>query len=418
MRHIHNYERRFRLATRHALTASSRVRSPEQAASAVVALHATDAPTVYLSTWARTTAVSTADIDRALYTDRTLVKQLAMRRTLFSFPRDLIPAVLPSAAARVANSERSRMSRDIERAGVAASGLDWLNEARRAVVATIAAKAVAMSAAELRSAIPFINVVVQSTAGESWSAPQLLTLFGAEGVILRGPSIGRFPTARPLWTLPMLWLGTPTNDGLTSVEPTHNGEHTSVDLPGRELAGGFTAADGYRELVHRWLFAFGPGTEDDLVWWLGSTKSAVRTALREIGAVRVEIDGPAPGWLLGDDRETVPSAGPWTALLPPLDPTVMGWKNRGFYLGAHGRAFFDSRGNAGTTVWVDGRIVGCWAQDRDAIVRLRFLEPVAPEAHDSLAEQASLLTYWLDGAISPTGYRSPAMRELSSEWAE
>lgn len=85
----------------------------------MVAHHATDAPSVYLSAWARTTSATPADVDRALYTDRTLVRQLAMRRTLFAFPRELIPAVLPSSAARVATTERTRMARDLVRAGIA-----------------------------------------------------------------------------------------------------------------------------------------------------------------------------------------------------------------------------------------------------------------------------------------------------------
>ena len=65
-------------------------------------LHSTEPATVYLSVRARVDGVTVADVDRALYEDRTLVKQLAMRRTLFVFPRDLLPAAWGSASARVA----------------------------------------------------------------------------------------------------------------------------------------------------------------------------------------------------------------------------------------------------------------------------------------------------------------------------
>jgi hypothetical protein len=130
----------------------------------------------------------------------------------------------------------------------------------------------------------------------------------------------------------------------------------------------------------------------------------------------VSLDGPASGWLLPDDLGIVDDPSPWSALLPPLDPSVMGWKDRGFTLGPHHRALFDTRGNAGTTAWVDGRIVGCWIQDRGAAVRVRLLEPVADAARLSLDDQAARLTVWLDGARSPTGYRSPAMREHDIEW--
>ena len=56
-------------------------------------LHSTDAATVFLSVQARTTDVLPADIERELYDERTLVRMLGMRRTLFVVPRDLVPVV-------------------------------------------------------------------------------------------------------------------------------------------------------------------------------------------------------------------------------------------------------------------------------------------------------------------------------------
>jgi Winged helix DNA-binding domain len=107
MRHVPDEERRARLAVRHALAPGFRVGSPEAAARAMTVLHATEPATVYLSCWARVESLEVADVDRALYEDRSLVKQLAMRRTLFVLPREVLPAVLGSASARVADSERA-----------------------------------------------------------------------------------------------------------------------------------------------------------------------------------------------------------------------------------------------------------------------------------------------------------------------
>jgi hypothetical protein len=383
MRHVTDRERRARLATRHALASGSSATTPEDATRSIVALHATDPPSIHLSIWARTSGVSPADVDRALSIDRTLIKQLAMRRTLFVFPQELLSAALPSAAARVATAERGRMSRDLVRTGVTDDGAGWLDAARDEVVAALRT-AGALSAAELRTAVPRIDVTVSGTGAESWSAPQVLTLLGASGDILRGPNSGSFPTARPLWTLPSSWLAAP----LESV----------------------TAADGYRQLVERWLRSFGPGTEGDLVWWLGATKGIVRQALVSLEAVAVSLDGGITGWLLPDDLGDVPDADSWTALLPPLDPTVMGWKSRDFYLGPHHASLFDTRGNAGTTAWADGRIVGCWTQDAEGAVRVHLLEDVAPSVSRTLDEQAARLTEWIGSVRLPTGYRSPSMR--------
>ena len=68
----------------------------------------------------------------------------------------------------------------------------------------------------------------------------------------------------------------------------------------------------YAALVGAWLRSFGPGTEDDLVWWLGATKAAVRRALADVEAVEVSLDGGATGWVLPDDLDEVadPATGP------------------------------------------------------------------------------------------------------------
>jgi hypothetical protein len=57
-------------------------------------LHATEAATPYLSLFARIESFTRADMDEALFESKSLIKQLAMRRTLFVFPRELLPAAM------------------------------------------------------------------------------------------------------------------------------------------------------------------------------------------------------------------------------------------------------------------------------------------------------------------------------------
>ena len=109
MRTIDDRERRFRLA-RQGLAESSRFDDPLSATTAMTVLHATEAPTVYLSLWARVPGLKVDDIDAALYESRSLVKQLAMRRTLFVFPRHLLPAAWGSASARGASMTEARLA--------------------------------------------------------------------------------------------------------------------------------------------------------------------------------------------------------------------------------------------------------------------------------------------------------------------
>ena len=113
-----------------------------------------------------------------------------------------------------------------------------------------------------------------------------------------------------------------TNDGGWAVVAA------ALDRDGGVAGGGDRVArrrqEGVAGLVERWLRAFGPGTEADIKWWLGSTLAAVRRALADLGAVEVDLDGDT-GYLLPDDLEPVEPVEPWAALLPPLDPTTMGW---------------------------------------------------------------------------------------------
>jgi hypothetical protein len=388
VRHIGDDERRARIARRHALAPAARVVDPLSAARALTVLHATEAATVYLSLFARVEGMTVADVDRALYEDRSLVKQLAMRRTLFVFPRDLLPAAWGSAAPRVADRERRRTAKDVEAGGLADDGEAWLKEAREAVLGRLADGS-ALSAATLREELPALEGKVRLGSGK-WQAevslaPRVLGVLGAEGLIVRGRNEGHWRVSRPAWTLMDRWLG----ERPVRLEPQ----------------------EGYAELVRRWLRSFGPGTETDIVWWLGATKAVVRRALVDVAAVEVALDDGGNGWVLPDDLEPVASEPPWAALLPVLDPTSMGWKQRDFYLRPdHTPYLFDTNGNAGSTAWWNGQIVGCWVQDEDGVVHVVLREDVGTEGQAALDVEAERLTDFLDGVRVNSVYASRQMR--------
>jgi len=385
MRHVPDRERRTRLARRHALAPAHRVDSVAAATRAMTVLHSTEPATVYLSCWSRVRDVSVATIDRALYADRDVVKQLAMRRTLFVFPRDLLPAAWGSASARVAEAELKRMAKDVEKAGVDTDGHAWVHRSREDVRSAIAERPDGLTALEVRELLPDVAVTYDVTSGSVWNHSRILTHLGLTHDLVRGFNTQHWRVSRPRWTLMEDWLG--------------------------DVAPALPAAEGYAELVRRWLHTFGPGTETDLVWWLGATKSAVRAALSDLGAVQVGLDGGDTGWLLPDDLD--PPTGdddPWVALLPVLDPTVMGWKQRDFYLGRHAPELFDRNGNAGTTAWADGRVVGCWTQGEAGDVCVHLLEEVGDGVRRALHAEAERLTRWLDGQRVGTVYPSPAMK--------
>ena len=383
-------ERRARLARRHGLAPGLRAGGVVEAAERVVCLHGTDPATVYLSAWARVDGFAVADLDRALYADRTLIKHLAMRRTLFVFPRDVLGVAQAGASERVADAERRRLIRDVEKAALYPDGERWLSEAGAKVLDALSGGREATSS-ELRAEIPLLEGSMTYGEGKSWGGqvavgPRVLTTLSAAGQIVRASNDGAWTTSRPRWTSMEAWLG-------------------------EELAAP-SVAEGVAGLVERWLRAFGPGTAADLKWWLGSTVAAVRRALSDLEAVDVDLDGQT-GYLLADDLEPVAPVEPWAALLPPLDPTTMGWFERDWYLGDYKTELFDTNGNAGPTAWWDGRIVGGWRQGESGEVVLQLLEDVGAEGLEALEGEAARLTEWLTGTRFLPRFPSPLSKMLA-----
>ncbi|MDX6276781.1 MAG: hypothetical protein QOJ72_909, partial [Nocardioidaceae bacterium] len=145
------------------------------------------------------------------------------------------------------------------------------------------------------------------------------------------------------------------------------------------------------EIARRWLAAYGPAGEDDLAWWAGWTKARTRAALAAIHAVEVDLDGRPGLVLLGDEEPEPAEDETWVTLLPALDPSTMGWKDRDFYLGEHRERLFDVNGNAGPTIWHGGRIVGGWAQLDDGEVATELLHDIGREASAEVDRQAAAL---------------------------
>ncbi|WP_066911264.1 winged helix DNA-binding domain-containing protein [Mycobacterium interjectum] len=374
-------ERRNRLVRRHFLSAGGPPPLTRVIAG-LVGLHATDPATPYLSLWARSPGFLTADLELQLYQNRAAVRQLAMRRTLWLVSSDDLPMIQSASSARVAENERRRLAADVRKAGVAADGERWLDRACSAVLRHLSDSGPA-SSTELRAALPELAGSYDPAPGKRWGgqvplAPRVLTVLSARGEIVRGPNDGAWTTSRPRWARTGDWLGKPVQ---------------APPLPAAQA-----------DLTRRWLAAFGPATAADIKWWLGTTLTAARKALSDIGAVEVELQGGpgGTGWALPDDLEPEPEAPPWCALLPGLDATTMGWFARDWYLGDHRDRVFDRTGNAGPTAWWNGRVVGGWYQDDGARVRLQLLEDPGRDGRRALRRRADELTSWLDGVrISP-----------------
>ncbi|WP_327677267.1 winged helix DNA-binding domain-containing protein [Kitasatospora sp. NBC_00458] len=378
-------QRRARMGWRHLLASAGRASRVEEVADAVVGLHATDAATVYLSACARLREPSAAEVERALYGSVSLVKLLSMRRTMFAVTEEFAPYVSAAAARAIAAKERSTLLKHLD---AFAEGWDEarLVEAERAVLAALAERGQATTG-ELGEDVPALRDTMLMSAGKPYEAKQsvgsrLLRLMASDGRVRRCRPRGSWLSSSYPWA---------------PVEPW-------PDVPVREAKA---------EVVRRWLAAYGPGTVEDVKWWTGWTLGDVRKALADVRAEEVGLAGGAVGLVLPGDAAPVEGPGPWAALLPGLDPTVMGWRGRDWYLRPEDvPALFDRAGNAGPTVWWCGRVVGGWAQRAGGEVVWRLFADVGAEAEAAIRVEAERLSGWLGEVRVTPRFRTPLEREL------
>jgi hypothetical protein len=395
MRHLDADERRRRLLARHHLAAPAS--SVERAAGDLVGLHSSDPASVVLSARARLRPFAVADLEDALYERRSLLRMLAMRRTMFVVPLDLAAVLQAACTTALVPGEHRKLVALLTTAGVTTDVEGWIARVEAETVAALRAAGEPLPASRLTKLVPDLALQVKVAAGKTYEgtvgvSTRLLFMLSTKGLIARGRPLGSWLSSQYRWAPMEDWIG---------------------PLP--ELPAGAARA----ELVRRWLRSYGPGTLDDLAWWTKWTKAAVRSALAAVGAVEVTADTgddpAASAWVLADDLEDTPaSERPPVALLPSLDPTVMGWKHRTWYLGPHRGPLFDRNGNAGPTVWVAGRAVGAWSQRASGEVVTRVLEDISPGDRRRVDAAAAELIEWMDGVRVTPRFTTPLERELAA----
>jgi hypothetical protein len=381
-------ERRARLAVRHHVAPAARATSVVDVARDVVCLHATDPATVFLSAWARLAEPTVEAVEAALYQERSVVRMLAMRRTMFVVPAGDAPLLHSAAARAIARGERKR-TEDLARMAGIEDPEAWLVAAEAATVAALGRRGEA-TAQELAEDVPALREQVRVNIGKRYEgnigmSSRVLLLLALEGKVVRGRPRGSWISSQYRWALTTTWLGGPL-----------------PELP---------KAEAQAEVVRRWLARFGPGTEGDLRWWTGWTARDIRAALAAVGAVEVALD-EGTGYVLAGDLTPTPAPDPWVALLPSLDSTTMGWKERNWYLGGHGARLFDRSGNAGPTIWADGRIVGGWAIRATGEVATKLLDDIGREGERRVDAEAARLTEWLDATRVLPRFTTPLHKEL------
>jgi hypothetical protein len=396
MRTITVQQRRRAMVRRHHLAGDAR--NPEAATQAVVALHATDPASVYLSVLARSAASTLSDVADAMYARRSLVRWMAMRRTLFVFAREDIALVQAAVSSPLAEALRraliSRLLRNGSEPPIDGDISRWIADLEDRVERALARRGSA-SGAQLASDEPALTTLILARA--SSDRPQnvttfLLTLMSADGRIVRGATTGAWTSRHHRWEPISRWWA----QGLPSIDP----------------------AQARQDLARRWLERFGPAKIDDLQWWTGWNKTTTRRALANLAIEEVDLHGQ-PGIILpssGEDDDFFADAvSPTATLLPALDPTPMGWKVRDWFLGIDPGHIYDRAGNIGPTLWWDGEIIGSWAITPAGKIMTKVITDRGAEAHTAIDRAATQLHARLGGTVVTPAVRTPLEHALAAQ---
>ncbi|MDH3606725.1 MAG: winged helix DNA-binding domain-containing protein [Acidimicrobiia bacterium] len=386
--HITDVQRRARLVERHRLDRTGT--TVDEAVGAVLALHSSDPISPYLAVWARLPDVTASQFEAAIYEDRTLWRLHAMRRTLFVVRLADAPMFDGAVGSAIAAKERARLHSWLAGERSDRSVRQHLAALEKAVMAELA-DGTPRRTGDLSKAIPDLQAEITVGSGK-WSgrvpmSSRLLYVLAMELKIVRARPAGTWRSSQYHWVATGAWFE-------RRVEP--------MDQTGARLA-----------LLERYLAAFGPATAIDIRWWAGWGAKETAESLASIAAEPVDLEGGGVGWVAAGDTGFSSRVTSSVALLPGLDSTPMGWKERSWFLADHEKPLFDRNGNIGPTIWVDGRIVGAWGQQADGRVVTAFLEPVSARTEKAVAARAVELTTWLDGAIVNPRFPAPLQSELA-----
>jgi hypothetical protein len=322
-----------RRMARQALTEPATELGPADVAGVLCGAHAQVLSAAELSIGRRIAGATRADVRRALWEDRTLVKTFGPRGTVHLLSTADLPmwtgalSALPSSVP--AHPDPVRFTPDQAEEVIAAIG-DALADTE-------------LTIDELTEAIvdrtgPWAGEETMEAFQDRWPRWRQLTSTAAHrGMLCFGPNRGRKVT----YTNPHRWLpGFRPDDGEAALS----------------------------SLVTRYLYAYGPATPQHFARWLSIPPPRAVELFDELAGELeyVELDG-APGWTLAGDTITPRQPHRGIRLLPYFDAFVVaGQPRERLYPGAAASRGLSPAGQAGNypVILVDGVVGGVWHQWR------------------------------------------------------
>ena len=400
------------LAHKQHLLPTSQLTDVVQVTRDIVALHGTDPTGPYLSLRARVPDFQRQALENALYERRELAKLLCMRVTLHAVPSDEVPFFFQAYSQHRTRPEVQGFGAFLVQAGLCREQEveAYLTDLQRRVLDVLVEKG-PCTVRQINQAVPELKTKIRHSEGKAYAGEFSVgsylvpNIMGARGLLIRARPRGTWRSNLYEYAVLSDWL-------------------PDVDLES------VTPQEARAWLVRRYLAAFGPATLDDVRWWTGFSKGETKKALGTLKpeVVEVAIEGLGNGYLmLADDaqrlRDFSPPDGPYVFFLPNLDPYIMGYRDRRRFLAPEHRAkVFDRAGNAVSTVWVNGQVVGAWGQRKargeprrtNGGIIYGLFEPVGEEDQALLLDEAGRLEDFMGDEYLPPRFRTPFTRTLEA----
>ncbi len=346
-------------------------RAPKQDAlavtSAIAGLHAQVMSSAELTLWARVDDLDRGMMQKALWTDRTLVKTWAMRGTLHLFTSEDYPTY-QAAASRRRNYYTNAY---LKYFGITLDELmalfEAIGESLRGQVLTREELGVAVSE---RTGDPKFGEHVMG----SWGS--LLKPASYRGDLCFASSVGQ----RVRFTRPDDWL-----PEWRAVEPDA----------------------GLSEVTRRFLTTYGPATRDELRLWWGATGAEANKMLKSLdGEVsKVEVEGASAFALTKDLLEIQGSAlNRSVKLLPAFDHYVVAaprTEGRVLLKGTK-KLIYRNQGWLSPVLLINGQMAGVWRHERKGSTLLVQITPfvkIPAWAKKGAEKEAERLAKFLGGSL-------------------
>jgi hypothetical protein len=352
-----------RRMARHALAEPAADLGPADIAGLVCGAHAQVLSAAELSIGRRIAGATRADVQRALWQERTLVKTFGPRGTIHLLPTADLPmwtgALSPLPASVPKHPDGVRFTPGQAEEVIAAIG-DAL--------------------ADTELTVEELTEAIAGRAGP-WAVERTMEAFG-----------DRWPRWRQL-------TSTAAHCGMLCFGPDR-GRHVTYTNPHRWLPG-FRPAEGgpaLRTLVTRYLYAYGPPTPAHFARWLGIPPRYATGLFGQLASEleRVEVDGEL-GWIVAGDTGTPAQPHRGIRLLPYFDAYVVaGQPRERLYPGAAATRALTPAGQAGNypVVLIDGMVGGVWHQRRSGrtlTVTVELLRALTARQRRELDDEAGLI---------------------------